>query len=218
MKKQIILTLFLVFLMYGLFAASGEKALVLAKIYRILPIQAEVLASSDERGRTTSKMSGAQVTFSFPKGIVLLDGGIINDLPDEQIRETIKNKISWRGAEYLKEGISIDYIGQNEFAISGEHTFDRKIGYRIGSNDAIISGPSDSYRLRIISEKIYNNKLIIHVQFWSSSKEDENYQEERFLLDMALQLDCSRILLVGFRDEDPGPRKGVVYWLALLAK
>ncbi len=218
MNKQINLSLFLVFLIYGSFVDRGGEAIVLAKIYRMLPIQGEVLASADERGITTSKMLGAQVTASFPKGIVVLDGGVKNDLPDDRIRETIKNKISWRGAEYLKKGVSIDFIGQNEFAINRKQVFDKKVGYRVGSNDATSNGPSDSYRLRIIPEKIYVDKLIIRVQFWCSSKEVKNYQEERFLLDMALQLDRFRIFLVGFCDEDRGPRKGVVYWLALLAR
>jgi len=195
-------------------AKTVEKIRVLVKVCQILPVQAVVLSCPDKNGgiRSTMPVGSAEITDSFPRGIVLLDAGAAKELPQEFIRKTIKNKIPWPAAKDFPHGVGIDFIGGREFLFSMEDSPNDKATYEFDNNWG-------NYRLEIMPERNYKNGLIVAVQFAASIKTAENLQPEEILFDKALELDYSRILLIGFPERvDVSDERGIVYWVAILAQ
>jgi len=195
-------------------AETGEKIRVLVKVCQILPVQAVVLACPEKSGgiRSTMPIGSAEITDSFPQGIVLLDAGVAKELPREFIKKTIKRKISWPAAKDFRDGVGIDFIGEQEFLFNMEDSLNKKEKYEFDNNWG-------HYQLGIMPERTYKNGLIVAVQFSAAMKSAERLQPQEILLDKALELDYSRILLIGFPEKvDVSDERGIVYWVAILAQ
>jgi hypothetical protein len=214
MSKQKILAGILLILMSVALVETGEKLRVFAGVYQILPVQAVVLSCPDKNGgiRSIMPVGSAEITDSFPQGIALLDASAARDLPREFIRKTIKSRISWPAAKDFRDGVGIDFIGEQAFLFSTEDSLNEKEKYEFDNNRG-------HYRLEIKPETTYKNGLIVAVQFSAAMKTAESPKPKEILLDKALALDYSRILFISFPEKaDVSEEKGIVYWLAILVK
>lgn len=216
MKKLKALMEILLFTASITLGLSAEKIQVLVEVCQVLPVQGVVFAGPDKKGGIIGTMCGAsaEITDSFPSGIVLLDSGAASDLPLEVISKEVKNRIAWPFAKFLKNGPRVDFIGEQDFLLSTDKSINKKVRYEFNNKWG-------RYLLEIKREGVYQHGVILAVRFSATMKAKESQKPTEVLLDKVLGFDYSRILLIGFPDKGEGPSEGegrIIYWVAILAR
>jgi len=219
MRRQIKISVFFLLVFICINAAFAKNVVrVFVKLYEIPPFQSTIVSMAENKdGSVSGAMIGGNVTASFPDGVLILDGYFAKDLPDNAVKEAIRGKVRWPCGEAQPSGVGINYLDKHEFV------FD--IGaIRRGEDfqSVVIAGSGISYRLLSIASLLLTEKeLVIKIRFEAGFRNIGNPPPVELLIERTLNLDLSRILLVGFPSKDGNPRhRGAVtvYWLSLSAQ
>jgi hypothetical protein len=218
MRRQIQISIFFLLVVTYIYAAFAKNVVrVFAKLYEIPPFQSTIVSSVQNKdGSVFGAMIGGNVTASFPDGLLMLDAYFAKDLPDNAVKEAIRGKVRWPCGEAQPSGVGINYLDKHEFI------FDiRAIQRGEDIQSVIIAGSGVFYRLLSIAPLFFTEKdLVIKIRFEAGFRNLGNPPPVELLIERTLNLDLSRILLVGFPSKDGNPRyRGAVtvYWLALSA-
>jgi len=219
MRKPIKITIFFFLIIICIDAAFAQNAVrVFAKVYEIPPYQSKIVSAVQNKdGSVSGAVIGGNVTASFPDGVLILDAYFDKDLPDNAVKEAIRTKLRWPCGEAQPSVVGINYLGKHEFvfntgAVQKDEDF----------QSVVIAGSGVNIRLLSIVPLLLKEKdLIIKIRFEAGSRNKGNPPPVGLLIERTLNLDLSRILLVGFpsRDLNPLSRGAVtVYWLVLSAQ
>lgn len=219
MKKPIKITIFFFLILICIDIAFAQNAVrIFAKVYEIPPYQSKIVSAvQDKDGSVSGAMIGGNVTASFPDGVVILDAYFAKDLPDNGIKEAIRGKVRWPCGEAQPSGLGINYLGKHELVFNVD-AIQRGQDFQ----PAVIAGSGVNIRLLSIVPLLLTEKdLIVKIRFEAGFRNIGNLSPVELLLERILNLDLSRILLVGFPSKDGNPRireSVSVYWLALSAQ
>lgn len=221
MRKQIKITTFFFLIIICIDVAFAQNAVrVFAKVYEIPPYQSTIVSAVQNKdGSVSGGLIGGNVTASFPDGVVILDTYFAKELPDNAVKEAIRTKLRWPCAEAQPSGLRIDnyYLDKHEFVFDVE-AIQRGQDFQ----SAVTTGSGVYFRRLSIAPLLLTEKdLTIKIKFDAGLRNVGNPPPVEVLLERSLNLNFSRILLVGFPSKDGNPRyRGVatVYWLALSAQ
>jgi len=219
MRRQTKISVFFLLVIICSDAAFAKNVVrVFAKLYEIPPFQSTVISAVQNKdGSITGTMIGGDVTASFPDGVLILDAYFAKDLPDNAVKEAIRGKVRWPCGEAQPSGVGINYLDKHEFVFDSE-AIQRGEDFQ----SVVIAGSGVSYRLLSIVPLLLTEKdLVIKIRFEAGFRNIGNPPPVGVLIDQTLNLDLSRILLIGFPSRDGNPRyRGAVtvYWLALTAQ
>ena len=219
MKKQIeILAFFLLVFICINTAFAKYVVRVFAKLYEIPPFQSRIVSMVQNKdGSVSGSMIGGNVTAFFPDGMIILDAYFAKDLPDNAVKEAIREKIRLPCGEGQPSGVGVNYLDKHEFLFETEAT---QRGEDFQS--VVIAGSGVFYRLLSIAPLLLTEKdLVIKIRFEAGFRNISNPPPVELLIEQTLNLSLSRVLLVGFPSKQGSPRNRgavAVYWLALSAQ
>lgn len=219
MRRQIKISTFFLLVITCIDAVFAKNVVrVFAKLYEIPPFQSTIVSAGQNKdGSVSGAMIGGNVTASFPDGVLILDSYFAKDLPDNAVKEAIRGKVRWPCGEAQPSGVGINYLDKHEFVFD-IGTIQRGEDFQ----SVVIAGSGVSYRLLSIVPLLLTEKdLVIKIRFEAGFRNISNPPPVELLIERTLNLDLSRILLVGFPSKDGNPRyrgAATVYWLAVSAR
>jgi hypothetical protein len=219
MRRRTRILVFFLLVVICIDAAFAKNVVrVFAKLYQIPPLQSTIVSAVQNKdGSVSGAMIGGNVTASFPDGVLILDAYFAKDLPDNAVKEAVRGKARWPCGEAQQSGVGVNYLDKHEFI------FDiGAIQRREDFQSVVIAGSGVFYRVLSIAPLLLTEKdLVIKIRFEAGFRNIGNSPPVELLIERTLNLDLSRILLVGFPSKDGNPRyRGdvTVYWLALSAQ
>jgi len=210
--KRVVGTVFLMWSLTLVAAASDCELDVYIRVYKIPRIQYWAMELPGDNGETTLVRVDGDLTAVFPDGVVFLQTDLSPMASNSAITKVIKERIFFGGNNFKATRIRVEDLKKVQLRFDESHSSEE-----VRFEKEISSHSKEDYRILANVKSVEEDGIIMKVRFDSGRSSFGGGIGGgiiRTVFNQSIILPEHKILLIGFPSHDKGPR-GTVFWLAI---